>query len=357
MKNIISRADVEFEQSVIRILLGSVVILYLLLFTPYQSWMPIGFGGFILISTILSIYIKRNPGTCWWRILLGQVIDFGAISINIYSCGELALPVLGVYLWVIIGNGCRFGLPYLLSAITISTIFFSIVALHEPFLKKHPYLSIGIGISQLFVPFYFAILLKRLNETRDRLEFLSEFDELTALLNRRKFDRQIRGEFQRLKRSPAPFSLALIDIDHFKAINDNLGHLAGDEVLRSVAQNIKNSCRSTDSVARYGGEEFAVLLPGLTDSESLALSERIRENIAHEVVCVDKESLHVTVSVGVTCWSDTFEKVEDWIMAADKSLYAAKSKGRNRVVITDKTENNSGPDHPLLQNLSSAQQS
>lgn len=351
VKNIMSSADEEYEQSIIRILLGSMVILYLLLFTPYQNWMPFGFGGFLIISFLLSAIIKNSPGRYPWRIVTGQIVDFGSISINILMCGELALPVLGVYLWVIIGNGCRFGLPYLISAISISTIFYSIVGLNEPFLAEHKYLTIGIGITQMFVPFYFAVLLQRLNETRDRLEFLSDYDELTGLLNRRKFGQLIQGEFERLHRTPAPFAIAMIDIDHFKAINDTLGHLAGDQVLRAVAESMKKSCRSVDSVSRYGGEEFAILLPGMGNTESFSLGDRIRENIAQSAMAIENMTCHVTVSVGVACWNDKYERVEDWIKAADDVLYSAKKGGRNMVVIAPGREDNMSTPVPIIPDL------
>lgn len=333
MVSILNNADSEFEQSIIRIVLGSLVMGYLLSFTPYQGWMLPCFTGFLLVGASLSICIRKFPGFYWWRILFGQIVDLGAISIDIYLCGEASLPVIGVYLWVIVGNGFRFGIPFLYSAIAISTVFFLLVGFTEPFLAEHPYLTFGITIAHIIVPFYFALLLKSLTETKKRLEYLSEFDGLTGVLNRRKFNELINAEFARLKRKPGPFCVALIDLDHFKRVNDDFGHLAGDQVLKDVAKTLDASCRNIDFVARYGGEEFALLLPGLTKTEGQIVGERIREKIATTEFKIEGRNHNVTISMGVACWQENYTRAEDWLGIADKSLYTAKEEGRDRVIV------------------------
>jgi GGDEF domain-containing protein len=175
--------------------------------------------------------------------------------------------IIGVYLWVIFGNGCRFGVQYLLSAIAIATIFFFFVAFNEPFWVQHKYVALGVGITQLIVPVYFAILLRRLNATKHKLKLLSFYDELTGVMNRRAFDDRLETEYSRLQRFPSSFSLALVDIDHFKKVNDTYGHLSGDIVLQKIAGTIRDTIRDVDIVALYGGEEFVLLIPGHISNE------------------------------------------------------------------------------------------
>lgn len=178
------------------------------------------------------------------------------------------------------------------------------------------------------------LLLKREKE-RDDARIRAMTDGLTRLANRRHFDEALHTEFYRLKRSGAPLSLIMIDIDHFKKFNDSYGHIAGDNCLKQVALGIKNiTGRAHDIVARYGGEEFAVILPETDDQRATALAERIRKaveqlEIPHELSESEK---YVTVSLGVvTVSASVIASPETVVDMADKALYRAKKNGRNRV--------------------------
>jgi two-component system cell cycle response regulator len=129
-------------------------------------------------------------------------------------------------------------------------------------------------------------------------------------------------------------TLLMIDIDHFKRINDTYGHLVGDEVLREVAKTLQREARTVDIVARYGGEEFCVILPETTAEGALAFGERVRARIASQPAVSDKDfrGLHISVSVGVaTIPNERVSSPEDLIALADEALYRAKEQGRNRV--------------------------
>ncbi len=327
--------DQEYEQSIVRLLLGGVVMIYLLCFAALQSWMIPSFLGFILVSLAIIYSINCVPGDYPWRKIFGQLVDIGSVSILLFFCGKVAVPVAGVYLWVSVGNGCRFGTPYLLSATALSTICFIYIALHQPYWLEYRNFAVGIGIPLFIVPLYFAALLSRLNATRKQLELLSYKDELTGLFNRRSFDDKIRLEVSRLKRFPASFSVAIVDIDHFKGVNDTYGHLVGDIVLKNVAKVLKKTCRDMDVVARYGGEEFALLLPGLSKSEKQAFGERLRRAVEKSPVILNGNSIRVTVSIGMSCWNTSYSSAEDWLLQADNALYQAKDQGRNRVVVAE----------------------
>jgi diguanylate cyclase (GGDEF)-like protein len=164
------------------------------------------------------------------------------------------------------------------------------------------------------------------------LQDLAIHDALTGLANRRMFDTRIDEEMQRVLRYHHPLSLLMLDIDHFKLINDSYGHLAGDAVLRKLAATIMGSVRPVDRVFRYGGEEFAVLVPETDAEGALSLAERIREIVAATLFPVSADTeINLTMSIGITtCHGEVVTK-EDLIANADKALYQAKQTGRNRV--------------------------
>jgi eukaryotic-like serine/threonine-protein kinase len=157
-------------------------------------------------------------------------------------------------------------------------------------------------------------------------------DGLTGIFNRRHFFALAETEFSRTRRYQHPLSALMIDIDHFKAINDSYGHATGDEVLRQVAQRCQESLRAADILGRYGGEEFAVLLPESDANAAHQAGERLGERIASQSFAVDGGNFHVTVSIGVATADANTRNVAALLDAADQALYAAKHGGRNRVV-------------------------
>jgi diguanylate cyclase (GGDEF)-like protein len=165
-----------------------------------------------------------------------------------------------------------------------------------------------------------------------RLYSMAISDELTALYTTRHFRHCIDKEVSQSERYGQKTSLLMLDIDNFKRINDTLGHLAGDAVLKEVAQSIVQSIRDNDLAFRYGGEEFAVLLPSTELKGGVFVAERIRRAIEDHVVESGTDHVSVTVSVGVSTCPDHAGSVRDVILAADQALYAAKHAGKNRVV-------------------------
>lgn len=192
-------------------------------------------------------------------------------------------------------------------------------------------------------------LAEALNESRQEIYQLrrdlatriqeSERDFLTGAYNRKAWDTRLAQEIQRAVLNPqaSPFSLALIDIDYFKRINDTYGHAAGDEVIRSVARTIIHSVKGKDMVARYGGEEFALLLPETSAEGAVAVSEYIRSAIsAHPIRHHETGEPYGTISVSIGVASLTAGEpisAVELLKKADEALYAAKRDGRNRVVI------------------------
>ncbi len=166
------------------------------------------------------------------------------------------------------------------------------------------------------------------------LRLLSTRDRFTGLLNRAVFNEQLEREVAFGRREDARFAIAMLDIDHFKKFNDTYGHAGGDEALRTVADTLRSSCRSTDVVARYGGEEFALILPGVMSGRATDLLERFRRIIAIKPIRLAgrAQPASVTVSIGVAIWPEDGETPAALLRCADQRLYQAKNEGRDRVV-------------------------
>lgn len=162
------------------------------------------------------------------------------------------------------------------------------------------------------------------------LEHAALTDGLTGMQNRRYFDDALKEYLEEFRRVGKPVGLMVIDLDHFKNINDTHGHNVGDEVLRAVADCLKDMTRYHDVVARLGGEEFAIVAPNMEMDMLVRFAERIRRALAGMVVVSGKVRLKVTASVGLAVW-DGVESADDFYRRADTHLYEAKKKGRNRV--------------------------
>ena len=169
---------------------------------------------------------------------------------------------------------------------------------------------------------------------QDALRARAITDELTAALNRRGFVERLQHELALVARDGRELSVLMIDVDHFKAVNDSHGHSAGDEVLRELVGRIRTELRAYDDVGRLGGEEFAVLLPACLGADALRVAERLRARIASAAMSTQAAEVSITVSIGVISVDTLAEYTpEDVLAHADRALYAAKTGGRNRVEV------------------------
>ena len=165
------------------------------------------------------------------------------------------------------------------------------------------------------------------------VEKLSTIDGLTNLLLRRHFMEALKKELQRAKLHNLKLASLMIDIDHFKKINDKYGHLAGDKVLVKIAQIIKDSARREDLISRYGGEEFAIVLAETDKEGTKVVAERIKSQVEEEIFQLDGEKANATVSIGISFFPDDTEDLMELIDLSDKALYEAKKTGRNKICI------------------------
>jgi diguanylate cyclase (GGDEF)-like protein len=207
--------------------------------------------------------------------------------------------------------------------------------------------TLGTAISLLTIVFAlpFVTLLQR-SVRHVQLLNASRIDSKTGLLNAGTWEREAASEVARAVRTRTPLALVLVDVDHFKQVNDLHGHLAGDRALRAIAHTFQIFLRNYDVVGRFGGEEFALLLPQTGPADARQIAERVRAHIADMLIAISEdpaaEPVRVTVSMGVAALGRTWERttgsqLTDLLAGADQALYRAKNEGRNHVVMVTET--------------------
>lgn len=205
-------------------------------------------------------------------------------------------------------------------------------------------------------PFSSAELLARvrthleLKHTRDQLHLvLSEvqrmatIDSLTGVLNRRCLFDLAKREFERSQRYGSVFTLLMLDVDHFKRINDTYGHMVGDEVLKSLTQAIQRSLRQVDQFGRYGGEEFVIVLPESPLNIARQVGDRLRTISSQLSIPTKTDPISLTVSIGIAAYNPQDKAVEDIFERADRALYQAKAKGRDRCCVWEEVDGSTAP--------------
>jgi diguanylate cyclase (GGDEF)-like protein len=192
------------------------------------------------------------------------------------------------------------------------------------------YILCGVGVLLLLLVLRELVVRKykvKLQALNKELEQLSNTDTLTGIANRRSLNHALEKEIARAHRYQSTFSAIMLDVDHFKAINDNYGHCAGDHVLLRIAELIEDTIRANDLAGRWGGEEFLILCPETDQNGALQLAETIRKKIQSQDFGI---KLRITASLGVAEYRDSFSQ-EELIKTVDTALYDAKKSGRNQV--------------------------
>ncbi|WP_111978254.1 sensor domain-containing diguanylate cyclase [Algibacillus agarilyticus] len=185
--------------------------------------------------------------------------------------------------------------------------------------------------------FELEVTLRELQEKNQELEEKSTLDPLTGIRNRRFFDKKLLAEYRRSRREQTCLTVIMLDIDHFKRVNDTYGHQAGDDVIRQVAKIAESLLkRPTDAICRYGGEEFALILPATEAEGGLQMAEDIRQQITEKDLHTCGGALSITISAGVaSCIASGKKSEADLLKSADDALYQAKQTGRNKVVVSN----------------------
>ena len=177
-----------------------------------------------------------------------------------------------------------------------------------------------------------------LQQANKKLQALSREDRLTGLFNRGYWEECLNNEFERFNRSQMTSTLVMFDIDHFKRVNDTYGHQAGDEVIRVVADTLREQARKTDILGRYGGEEYGAILTGTNGENAMIFAERLRARIESLVVPYGEHQLKFTISIGVSELTYEHDSPKEWLEQSDQALYKSKQSGRNWVTLFGESE-------------------
>ncbi len=194
----------------------------------------------------------------------------------------------------------------------------------EVYELKHSIYNMALSLKSAF---------EELEKKKSELEQLAYYDPLTGLPNRRFFFDHANLILESSKRYRNPISLLIIDIDHFRKINDTYGHEAGDIVLKSFADILKKTIRQSDLAARLGGEEFVLLMPNATLQQGKVMAERVRVSFQNSLIVYEEKEIRATLSVGLASFKSGIESIDDLIRMADEALYKAKELGRNRIEV------------------------
>jgi diguanylate cyclase (GGDEF)-like protein len=317
--------------------------------SSWSVWMATELVNYIAVLPV----VLTLPAT-WWRRLIDRRRGSGLLSIDppatipglalVVSCiggllvggpGAVAFPVPAL-LWcaVTYSQFCTAALTLLFCAWTLAAISLSHFLLLLDNVSQHTMMSIRLGIALIAVaPIMVASVMSARNQLLAGLQHLATHDPLTDLLNRRAFSEIATRQIGAAARLDRPVTFLMLDIDHFKSINDTYGHGAGDQVLARLALSMRSSLRDGDVLGRLGGEEFAVLLSNCTPEDAMVVADRLRTAFATTIVDLyDGRRVTATVSIGLAAAVVAPTSIEPLMLAADKALYAAKSAGRNRVV-------------------------
>ncbi len=304
----------------------------IVLLTPFsinnfiQGRLLLGAGSLVIVivmaSTAWVFKGNRMSNLLSAIVIVPAMLIFVSMSIH----NQQIIGVLWAYPAVF---SCFIILP-LRSAILAATIM--VLALTP---QVWAVLGAGIGLRSAAtltaISVFTAIFVRSIIEAQERLQTFAITDSLTGLNNRVMLSASLNRAVQQYLRSDTPMSLLALDIDHFKKVNDELGHAVGDVVLSGMGTLLKNRFRQVDQIFRSGGEEFLVLLDDTERAEARQIAENLREMIEQRNFL---ETRPVTVSIGVAMLEKS-DTVETWMKRADANLYRAKSEGRNRVVVTE----------------------
>lgn len=329
------RPDSEHQAAMIRIVITVLAACYLVIairtgsITSVQEWNVIAMIAIVAsYATGVFISILVFPQASVWRRILSMVVDVGATTYAIYFLHEVAMPFFGLYLFNACGNGFRFGPRYLYLSTILSVSGFTFALVTSEYWTMHRTMGIGLLIVLIVIPVYFATLVRQLHTALARLHTVANHDTLTGLPNRHSFYEQLQLTLRLAKRKNASFAVAFVDLDGFKPINDALGHAAGDTVLKSVANRLKQCVRNDDIVARFGGDEFVIILSDIHKTAIPSIARKIVDTIAKPLK-LDDQTVIPTSSMGIATYPDNGQSVDELIAHADAAMYKSKRTGRN----------------------------
>jgi diguanylate cyclase (GGDEF)-like protein len=339
-----ARPDSEHEQALARIIIGIVSAAYVLTSYAHDAVRTLPEPAllitllFISVSFLLFIAIIIWPAISIPRRVFALVMDIAMITFAMWITDEIGAVLFPIYLWIIVGYGIRYGQRYLYAAMLMAIIGFVYVMLANPFWIGQRTIAAGILVGLTVLPIFFSSLLRRLGKSNLQLQKLSEemtrlamHDSVTGLANRVLLQERLNQAVSLSHRHRNMLGVLFIDLDGFKAINDQWGHKAGDDLLRACAQRLLDCVRETDTVARLGGDEFVVLL---TEVHSADDAQVIADKILTKLRVpfpMESQELTISASIGIALYPGSGDCAESLLRNADQAMYAAKHKGKNSI--------------------------
>lgn len=317
------RTDFRFA---VATLIAIIAVLFIAPFAVYRfvagQWLA-GVVDVLIVACIMSgvVYVWRGGDLSRVSIMVIASSTIGCLAI-VAVAGNIAVPWIYA---VLLANFLV--VDRKMAVIAAAVVILGAALLPEAFdslLQRLVFATTALAVS------LFAFVFAHRTETqREQLETLAGADSLTGAYNRRAMDRELQIAVDSMRRDGIPVGLALLDLDHFKRINDSFGHEAGDHVLVAFARVVASATRRSDRLFRFGGEEFVLLLPGAGADVLPGLCEKLRKSVADQLRHQDDV---ITVSIGAAALMPG-EDVATWLGRADAAMYRAKHEGRNRVVI------------------------
>lgn len=310
----------------------------------------------VVLGSLLLMALRRRQHAQEFPALESFIVSSFVVSVLAGSWGAgtlftqgLLLLSLGVNIASALASIRKIYLAYLGVCVVmavLAVVEFSRILPHAPLFARSLLLPDGsfttawltfevmVAAILLLITRVTIAVVKRWVDRENLYREMSSIDGLTRLSNRRSFIERGQSEIRRVQRTGLQsVACVMVDLDHFKSINDTWGHQAGDEVLVATSSILMETTRQYDEVGRYGGEEFAILMPGLTLADACSAAERIRASIAATEIRVEGQTIPVTASLGVACFpAPGIGSLNELLKAADVALYQAKNSGRNRVV-------------------------
>lgn len=292
--------------------------------------------GYLLWIFCYYVLIRLKPQFFQTtRISLMMLWDISATALTMYLVGPFSAVFVAVFLWYIIGFGMRFGLSFAVAGTVATTVAWISLALTSPYWKSQPYNVIGWQIAFIIIPIYYFLLVKRLHISLQELniallktEKIANRDHLTRLSNRNHFNIQAEN----LLKQNQEMALFLIDLDGFKSVNDIHGHEAGDKLLVTIANTLKNCCDTNCILGRLGGDEFIIATTDTSPGEVRRLADQILYEVAEASSVFGK----ITASIGICFCPGDASDLSYGKSLADTAMYSAKKLGKNRYCFSSK---------------------
>lgn len=336
-----SHGEQDLSQAVVRVVILAISGTYLVggyflsdwYAAPSADLVVILAAGYVVYSLLMWQMLLHYPGTSPYRRGLNIVLDLAAVSAGLYLLGAFGAIFFPLLLWIIMGNGLRFGVKYLLFAQVVAIVAFCLVAMFSGYWRANPEMAAGLLISLVALPLMYAIQTRRLYQLNKRLQdeleyarHVAQHDGLTGLPNRTQFTERLELEVKRSKRTGEPFALMYMDLDGFKQVNDTLGHQYGDDLLLAFSARLGEIVRESDLAARVGGDEFAIILPTIDTAAGLEqFAQRLKLAI-REPYEVQGRDTCLNASIGMALFPEDARDMDDLIRVADLRMYEEKSQ-------------------------------